>query len=158
MGSNVEEVTLGGLRLEVRSGAAGMITRELYTLTCFIDKCWDLGGQDSLRETWAAYFTNTDGVVLVVDSSNRMDIPKVQFELRSLLVNQDLLKAPLLILANKQDVKGALVPAELAKELDLNAAEIRRPYHVQGCCALNGEGLHPGFEWLANSILMTKYS
>jgi ADP-ribosylation factor-like protein 5B len=87
-----------------------------------------------------------------------MDIPKVRFELRSLLVNQDLVKAPLLILANKQDLKGCLSPAELAKELDLNAAEIRRPYHVQACCALNGEGLQPGFEWLANSIIVTKYS
>ena len=118
-------------------------------------QCWDLGGQDSLRETWAAYFTNTDGVVLVVDCSNRLDLSKVKFELKSLLINQDLLEAPLLILANKQDVKGCLTPAELIQEMDLNVAEIRRPYHVQGCCALTGEGLDAGFEWLASAITST---
>jgi GTPase SAR1 family protein len=112
-----------------------------------------LGGQDSLRETWAAYFTNTDGVVLVVDCSNKADFPKVKVELKNLLVNQDLVEAPLLILANKQDLKGSLIPAELSKELDLDASEIRRPYHVQGCCAITGDGLDAGFDWLASTII-----
>ena len=106
-----------------------------------------------MRETWAAYFTNTDGVVLVVDCSNRQDIPKVKTELRALLVNQDLLEAPLLILGNKQDIKGCMTPAELSTELDLDAAAIRRPYRVQGCCALTGEGLDSGFDWLASAII-----
>ena len=74
-------------------------------------------------------------------------------ELKSLLINQDLLEAPLLILANKQDVKGCLSPPELSTELDLDARAIRRPYHVQGCCAITGEGLDFGFEWLAAAII-----
>lgn len=92
-------------------------------------------------------------MVLVVDCSNKPDLPKVKYELKSLLLNTDLLEAPLLILANKQDVKGCLTPAELAQELDLNAAEIRRPYFVQGCCALTGDGLDTGFDWLVNAII-----
>lgn len=69
-----------------------------------------------------------------------------------LLVNEDLVDAPLLVLANKQDVAEAMKPAELSQELDLNGRDLRRPYHVQGCCAITGEGLESGFEWLANSI------
>lgn len=127
MGSNVEEVSRGGLKLE----------------------CWDLGGQDSLRDTWTAYFTNTDGVVLVVDCSNRLTLPKVERELRLLLANEDLAGVPLLVLANKQDI-GTIHPGELIQELNLVA--VHRPFHVQGCCAVSGEGLEPGFLWLAEAI------
>ena len=130
LGSNVEELQIGNLRLE----------------------CWDLGGQDSLRESWAAYFSNTDGVVLVVDCANRADLNRVKRELSILLVNEDLKDAPLLILGNKQDLPDALSPAQLSHELDVNNKVIRRSYHVQGCCAVTGDGLQSGFEWLANAI------
>ena len=35
-------------------------------------QCWDLGGQQSLRMSWTSYFQDTDAVVLVVDSTDRM--------------------------------------------------------------------------------------
>ena len=37
---------------------------------------WDIGGQDRLRTLWRHYFTNTNGIIFVVDSSDhtRFDI------------------------------------------------------------------------------------
>ena len=32
--------------------------------------CWDVGGQDKLRPLWQHYFTNTQGLIYVVDSND----------------------------------------------------------------------------------------
>lgn len=34
--------------------------------------CWDVGGQKSLRSYWRNYFEQTDGLIWVVDSADRM--------------------------------------------------------------------------------------
>ena len=53
---------------------------------------------------------------------------------------QDLKKAGVLIFANKQDLKGSMSSAEISQELNL--ASIKdHGWHIQGCCALTGEGL-----------------
>lgn len=31
---------------------------------------WDVGGQDKIRPLWRHYFTNTDGLIFVVDSND----------------------------------------------------------------------------------------
>ena len=31
---------------------------------------WDIGGQKVLREYWSNYFSNTDGLVFVIDSAD----------------------------------------------------------------------------------------
>ena len=46
----------------------------------------------------------------------------------------------MLIFANKQDLKGSMSSAEISQELNL--ASIKdHGWHIQGCCALTGEGL-----------------
>lgn len=56
--------------------------------------------------------------------------------------------APVLILANKQDVAGAIKPDETARLLGVGDLPTSRKWHVQGCCALTGQGLTEGFRWL----------
>ncbi len=59
--------------------------------------------------------------------------------------------AVVLVLANKQDLHGAL-PVERVKQLlDLDALK-DRPHHIMRCCAITGDGLKEGFEWLAHSM------
>ncbi|GMN23547.1 hypothetical protein TIFTF001_047566 [Ficus carica] len=55
--------------------------------------------------------------------------------------------ASLLILANKQDIKGALSPEEIAKVLNLEAMDKTRHWRIVGCSAYTGEGLIEGFDW-----------
>jgi small GTP-binding protein len=130
LGSNVETMTRNNITLE----------------------CWDLGGQESLREMWSVYFSNTEGVVLVIDSADKAAFPIVAIELDKLLQNEDLKGIPLLILANKQDLPGAAEIHEITKALRLD--EIRdRPFHIQLSCAKSGQGLDVGFDWLSSKIL-----
>ncbi|NXI46284.1 ARL2 protein, partial [Galbula dea] len=46
---------------------------------------WDVGGQSSLRSYWRNYFESTDGLVWVVDSSDRQRLRLCAHELRGLL-------------------------------------------------------------------------
>lgn len=56
-----------------------------------------------------------------------------------LFLFQDLQNAAVLILANKQDVKGSLTAAEISQILTLESITTHS-WHVQACCALTGEG------------------
>lgn len=74
---------------------------------------WDVGGQKSLRSYWRNYFECTDGLVWVVDSADKMRLDACKQELRILLEEERLAGATLLVLANKQDVPGALSSMEI---------------------------------------------
>ncbi|XP_052882316.1 ADP-ribosylation factor-like protein 2 [Gossypium arboreum] len=87
-------------------------TNLLYTLNI-----WDVGGQRTIRSYWRNYFEQTDGLVWVVDSSDLRRLDDCKMELDNLLKEERLSGASLLILANKQDIKGALTQAEIAKIL-----------------------------------------
>ncbi len=53
--------------------------------------------------------------------------------------------------ANKQDVKGAMTSAEITQKLNLT--EIKgRSWYIQACCALTGDGLAQGMDWLAQQV------
>ena len=42
-------------------------------------------------------------------------------------------------------------PPELTAALALHGVQ-RHDWHVQGCCALSGEGLEDGLRWLADAV------
>ena len=65
---------------------------------------WDIGGQKAIRPYWKNYYENTDGMVFVVDSSDEVRLNECVEELQSLLVEEGLMKVPLLVYANKQDL------------------------------------------------------
>ncbi len=64
---------------------------------------------------------------------------------------QDLKGAHVLVFANKQDCTNALAPAALSAQLHLTSLK-SHSWHVQPCCALTGEGLSTGLQWLTNQI------
>ncbi|XP_057453641.1 ADP-ribosylation factor-like protein 2 isoform X2 [Lotus japonicus] len=72
----------------------------------------------SLRSYWRNYFEQTDGLVWVVDSSDLRRLDDCKMELDNLLKEERLSGSSLLILANKQDIRGALTPDEIAKALN----------------------------------------
>ena len=61
---------------------------------------WDIGGQRSLRSYWRNYFEQTDGLIWVVDSADRMRLRDCKAELQALL---------------QQEVRGPQRPACHAK-------------------------------------------
>ncbi|XP_037649306.1 putative ADP-ribosylation factor-like protein 5C [Sebastes umbrosus] len=113
---------------------------------------WDIGGQDSLRASWYSYFGNTEIVILVVDSTDRERLTLTKDELHRMLAHEDLQNAALLILANKQDVKGSMTATEISQCLTLDNIS-SHSWHVQACCALTGEGLPASLDWMKSRVV-----
>ncbi|CAN1767892.1 ADP-ribosylation factor [Linum perenne] len=57
----------------------------------------------------------------------------------------------ILVFANKQDMKGAMSPMEVCQGLGLPELKNRK-WHIQGTCALKGDGLYEGLDWLSNTL------
>lgn len=112
---------------------------------------WDIGGQETLRSTWSTYYTHAQFVILVVDSTDRERLPLVKAELYNTISHEDLQKSSLLVFANKQDIKNSMSAAEISQQLNLTSIK-KHPWHIQSCCALTGEGLYQGLEWIVSNI------
>lgn len=112
---------------------------------------WDVGGQEKLRPLWRHYFNNTDGLIYVVDSLDRERIGRAKAEFQTIIKDPFMLNSVILVFANKQDMRGAMTPAEVCEGLGLKDLKNRR-WHIQGTCALKGDGLYEGLDWLASTI------
>eukprot|EP00261_Vitis_vinifera_P040593 XP_019081836.1 PREDICTED: ADP-ribosylation factor 1-like 2 isoform X1 [Vitis vinifera] len=112
---------------------------------------WDVGGQEKLRPLWRHYFNNTDGLIYVVDSLDRERIGKAKAEFQAIIRDPFMLNSVILIFANKQDMKGAMTPMEVCEGLGLYDLKNRK-WHIQGTCALKGDGLYEGLDWLAGTL------
>lgn len=115
---------------------------------------WDIGGQATIRAYWRNYFEETQGLIFVVDSSDKRRLIECRNELFKLLNEEKLMGATLLILANKQDLQGALTAEEIALVLELNTNKIfkNRSHKIIGCSALSGNGLVDGVNWVVDDI------
>ncbi|CAJ0935964.1 unnamed protein product [Ranitomeya imitator] len=112
---------------------------------------WDMGSPNRNRGLRKHYFMNTDGLVFVVDSADPESFGEAREELIDNLENVELRGVPFVVMANKQDLPGAQKPMELAEKLGLMKMKGHQ-WHVQGCCAANGDGLVEGLEVLTNLV------
>lgn len=129
VGSNVEQLKHGNLTFEV----------------------WDLGGQANLRPSWSTYYTQTDCIILVVDSTDRGRVSIARGELTSLLGHEHLEGVPVLVIANKQDLRDAMTTGELSAALCLPDVK-GHDWHMQKAVATTGEGLTEAFDWIAQRL------
>ncbi|XP_028329675.1 ADP-ribosylation factor-like protein 2 [Gouania willdenowi] len=112
---------------------------------------WDVGGQKSLRSYWRNYFESTDGLVWVVDSADRLRLEDCRQELNSLLLEERLAGATLLVFANKQDLPGALTKEAIQEALALDEIKSHH-WSIVGCSAVTGENLLVGVDWILDDI------
>ena len=82
-----------------------------------------MGGQDKIRPLWRHYFsgrppfwlvgnvkltsrsvTGTQGLIFVIDSSDRQRIDEAKSELQRIIQDREMKDALLLVFANKQDI------------------------------------------------------
>lgn len=106
---------------------------------------WDVGGQDKIRPLWRHYFQGTEGLMYVVDSNDPFRMEESRSELQDVLKDLDDDRIPILVLANKQDLPGAIGTSDIAQKLNLHQLR-SRPWHIQGTCAMTGDGLYEGIE------------
>lgn len=112
---------------------------------------WDVGGQHKIRRLWRHYFEGTQGLVYVVDSCDRNRLEESASELHSLLSHEELDGAAVLILANKQDMPGAMSASEVGEMLGVRQFR-HRQWYMQECSAIHNIGLYEGLEWLGRSL------
>lgn len=112
---------------------------------------WDLGGQVGLRGIWDKYFNETHAVIFVVDAADPERLDEAKTALDKVLGSRELVGAPLLVFANKQDVAGAAGLQEIAAALGLGKVD-SRPVIVQPASAYSGAGLHDGLKWLIEAV------
>eukprot|EP01111_Echinosteliopsis_oligospora_P009297 TRINITY_DN2706_c0_g1_i1.p1 TRINITY_DN2706_c0_g1~~TRINITY_DN2706_c0_g1_i1.p1 ORF type:complete len:179 (-),score=40.43 TRINITY_DN2706_c0_g1_i1:12-548(-) len=112
---------------------------------------WDIGGQDKIRVLWRHYYTNTQGVIFVVDSCDRTRLEEAKQELHKTLDDIELQGVPIMIYANKQDLPGAVSVSEMSDALSLHNLKSRQ-WLIQPCTATVGNGLYEGLDWLSQII------
>ena len=108
------------------------------TLPSTILKFWDLGGQKGIRSIWPRYYDDCHAVVYVIDAEDRERLvegwevfgtpilPRTAVSRLtdrkghkdSVLSNPQILNAPLLLLANKQDSPQSLSVEEIRRDYE----------------------------------------
>eukprot|EP00442_Polarella_glacialis_P049084 CAMPEP_0115156360 /NCGR_PEP_ID=MMETSP0227-20121206/68394_1 /TAXON_ID=89957 /ORGANISM="Polarella glacialis, Strain CCMP 1383" /LENGTH=170 /DNA_ID=CAMNT_0002567513 /DNA_START=98 /DNA_END=611 /DNA_ORIENTATION=- len=102
---------------------------------------WDLGGHASFRSVWHNYYSEVQGVMFVVDSSDAGRMEEAKRTLVDVLGHENQ--------EAKQDKPNALSVQELSRVFDFEKIlGSERPFHVHPCCAIKGQGLEAGVRWL----------
>ncbi|CAK6969467.1 ADP-ribosylation factor-like protein 14 [Scomber scombrus] len=106
---------------------------------------WDVGGQGQMRQHWNSFHQDTAAVLFVVDSSDRQRLEEARRELENTLRSDHLKGRPLIVLANKQDVRDALTGTEIKDQFNLRKTCADRDWFVQPCSASTGVGVEEVF-------------
>lgn len=81
---------------------------------------WEVGGGEKYRKSWTHFVQDTNLVMFVVDSTDKKRFQLASSELKNILADERLNGIPLIVVANKQDLPGAVEALELFKTLDLS--------------------------------------
>ncbi|MCE7743349.1 MAG: GTP-binding protein [Candidatus Heimdallarchaeota archaeon] len=117
----------------------------------------DVAGQEQFRFLWDIHYPGSSAVIFVIDSADIERLPEARDIMRVHLINNPHLeKVPALILANKQDLPGAIQAPMLIQLLNLHLDMKERTFAVFDCSALTGIGVVQAFTWLVNQLSMDK--
>lgn len=116
---------------------------------------WDLGGQIGLRAIWEKYYEEAHAVIFVIDASSPSRFEDSKSALEKVLRHEDLRGAPVLILANKQDLPDAASAEEIARYLDLKELD-ERSYMFEAVSARDGQGIRTAMDWLVEVMERSK--
>ncbi|KAM5290317.1 LOW QUALITY PROTEIN: ADP-ribosylation factor-like protein 13A [Glossophaga mutica] len=116
---------------------------------------YDLNGDIKGQEMWPNYYT-AHGLVFVLDSSDLRHMQEVKITLTSLLSDTRVAGKPILLIANRQDKKNALLPCDIIKYLFLEGIvnENKFMYQVEHYSAIenlqrrNDQPIIEGLCWL----------
>ncbi|CAF1042661.1 unnamed protein product [Adineta steineri] len=124
---------------------------------------FDLGGHAQARRVWKDYFPAVDSIVFLVDAVDRGRFAETKAELDSLLTDEQVANAPIVVLGNKIDLPGAVSEQELRYVLGISTATTGkgnvarsdiagRPMELFMCSVLRREGYGEAFRWLSQYL------
>ena len=106
----------------------------------------EVGGGAEIRSYWTQCIDGSDGLIWVIDSTDRNKIDDSKTELHKLLEDSKLAGNPLIVFCNKEDQEG-MRTAEISEYLQLNKIEGRQ-WSTVSCSAVNGKGLTEGLDYV----------
>jgi ADP-ribosylation factor-like protein 6 len=120
---------------------------------------FDMSGQSRYRNLWEHYYGDVEGIVVVIDATDKLRFAVVKDELQTLLADPRVeeKKIPILFLSNKMDMPTASPPGETMMALELEAIT-DRPWHIAPVDALKGEGVEEAIHWLVDAMRVSDNS
>ena len=104
--------------------------------------------EDLLSDEYNDLLKSMSYIIFVVDSTNNNSLNNSRKYLNKILKKNELKGKPLLVLANKQDLDGAMKGDDIAEILKLY--DIRnRSWFIRETDALSGKGLKESLDWLS---------
>eukprot|EP01080_Neovahlkampfia_damariscottae_P010497 gene10497-3018_t len=101
------------------------------------------------------YFSDTDAVIVVIDSSDPTRFQEVNSVIMKELQQEELSNAVVLFLANKQDKKGSVMTTNMIDIFKLMTLKQTR-WKIMPCASLSGDGLKEGFDWVLEELKKLK--
>jgi signal recognition particle receptor subunit beta len=93
-----------------------------------------------------------DGIIFVVDSSDRARFLESATALRSALEHTSLAGKPLLVMANKNDIEGSASSEDVGASLQTN--EIKdRPIQIAPCSAKLNQNMDGPIKWIVKEAV-----
>ncbi|TDL23019.1 Arf-domain-containing protein [Rickenella mellea] len=116
--------------------------------------CWELGGCDKIRPLTRHYTSGMDMVIWIVDCNDRSRLKESVFELDLVANHMDVVEdAPILILANKQDMTNALsVQDVLLAVKDICKGRLWNVFPISCYRPLDESGIPSAFSWLTSAL------
>ncbi|KAM4730813.1 ADP-ribosylation factor-like protein 6 isoform 6-T6 [Anableps anableps] len=114
---------------------------------------FDMSGQSRYRNLWEHYYKESNAIIFVIDSSDKLRMVVAKEELDTLLNHEDICnkKIPVLFFANKTDLRDALSSVKVSQMLCLENIK-DKPWHICASNAIKGEGLQEGLDWMQDQI------
>lgn len=114
----------------------------------------DLGGSRAIRDYWARYLPDADGIVFVVSGADRTRVDEAFTELVKVVEGGRAEGAPVLVVVSMQDKPGAVPPQEMAELLDLSTVLAGKRWLIVGSA---GDGqpsreLVASLDWLMGHV------
>lgn len=124
---------------------------------------FDLGGHVQARRVWKDYLPAIQGIVFLIDCADRSRFAESKEELDSLMTDEQVANAPIMILGNKIDIPQAASEDEIRTHFGLHGQTTgkgnvpqrdlqTRPIELYMCSVLKRQGYGEGFRWLAQYI------
>mmetsp|Transcript_54682 Transcript_54682/g.119030 ORF Transcript_54682/g.119030 Transcript_54682/m.119030 type:complete len:196 (-) Transcript_54682:252-839(-) len=111
----------------------------------------EVGYNPETLEQTRTSFQGCYALIFVIDSNDRERISAAKEELEAFRRDCDgMEQLPLLVFANKQDLRNAMSVSEMVVELELN--RLKQQWYIQGACATTGDGLYEGLDWLTREL------
>ena len=120
-------------------------------------KAIDLGGHAVVRHLWEEYLLDASAVIFIIDAADVARFDEAKEELDDLLALEAFSGKPFLILANKQDLEGAVGKNELMERFGIAGRSLddivaRRSIDLFPVSLVRDGGeLEPALEWLCQN-------